>query len=231
MFAYIPARGGSKRIPRKNVRLLGGRPLLEHVIGQLRRTPGLAGVAVSSEDPEILALAAKAGAITLAPRSGALADDATGFMGLVCGDLPRFTAHFKDDDVLFATATAALVTSDLYTQAVSRHKENPSGLTMAVAPFERSPMLALTGDPGRSLTPLFPDMYLKPTAALPACFIDAGCFYAFAAERASKLEKLIDLSPIVGVALPPDVGIDLDTEDDWRRLEVSFARLADKKRA
>ena len=226
MFAYVPARGGSKRIPRKNVRPLGGKPLLERVIEQLRLTPGLAGVAVSSEDSEILALAEKAGATTLCPRDAALADDTTGFMDLVRRDAPRFSAHFCDDDVLFVTATAALVTSASYSEALARHKGNESGLTMAVTVFDRSPMLALTGDPRLSLAALFPEMYLKPTKDLPPCCFDAGCFYAFSIERASKRKKLIDLTPIRGVVLPNDVGIDLDTEADWHRLEESFARRA-----
>lgn len=225
MFAYVPARGGSKRIPRKNVRPLGGKPLILHVLDRLAQVKGLSGVAVSSEDPEILALAeSRPGVTTLGPRDPALADDRTGFLDLVLRDAPRFAKKFGDDAVLFVTATAALVPSDSYARALAEHESAPDGLVMAVTRYPSSPFLALAGDPGTSLTPLFPDMYLKPTKDLAPAFVDAGCFYGFRLEALRGKTKFLDLSPVRGIVLPPDVGIDLDTEEDWARVEAAYAR-------
>src|SRR5579864_1826641 len=97
MFAYIPARGGSKRIPRKNIRTLGGKPLLLHVIEAVAGVPGLQGIAVSSEDPEILSLASVHPKVTtLGPRLSSLAGDQVGFIELLQSDARRFMDLFKD---------------------------------------------------------------------------------------------------------------------------------------
>ena len=226
MFAYIPARGGSKRIPRKNLRPLGGKPLLIHVLDALAKVSCLTGIAVSSEDPEILALANRhPAATTLGARNPSLADDMTGFTELLRLDAPRFASKFGDEDVLFVTATAALVSAQSYEAAVRRFEENKMGFVMAVKAYETSPMLALLGDPEVKITPLFPDMYLKPTKDLPPAFVDAGCFYAVNLKSLAGVERLLDLKPVRGVVLPPEIGIDLDTEADWKKLEASYRNL------
>jgi N-acylneuraminate cytidylyltransferase len=223
MFAYIPARGGSKRIPRKNIRPLGGTPLLRRVLDNLSKVKGLTGIAVSSEDPEILAVASACpGVVTLAPRDKGLADEVTGFLDLLQKDAPRFAAKFGDQNVLFVTATAALVGPELYERALETHRRAPNGLTLAVTTYQMSPFLALSGNPSDGLKPLFPDMYVKPTKDLPAAYVDAGCFYAVNLDRLAGLRRLLDVQPISGVVLPPSIGIDLDTEEDWKRLEESF---------
>src|SRR4051794_23056646 len=70
----IPARGGSKRIPRKNLRLLAGRPLLVHAIDVARAAGLFEQIVVSSDDAEILALAAQCGAVA-DPRPAELGAD------------------------------------------------------------------------------------------------------------------------------------------------------------
>jgi N-acylneuraminate cytidylyltransferase len=222
MFAYIPARGGSKRIPRKNIRPLAGRPILLRVIDALKKVPGLKGIGVSSDDPEILAMAEAAGARTLGPRDPALADDKTGFADLSKRDAPRYAKEFGSDSCLFVTATAALVRPEHYAEAMALHGREPGGLVMAVTRYEQSPWLALSGDPTASLKPAFPDMYLMPTKDLPSAYTDAGCFYGFSLAALARVESLLDLKPVQGAVLPREVGIDVDTEEDWKRLERSL---------
>ena len=226
MFAYIPARGGSKRIPRKNVRPLAGRPILLRVIDALQKVPGLKGIGVSSDDPEILRLAENAGARTLGPRDPTLADDKTGFLELARHDAPRFAKSFGTDSLLFTTATAALVRPEHYIQAMELHRRDLDGLVMAVTGYDLSPWLALSGDPAVDLKPSFPEMYLMPTKDLPASYTDAGCFYAFRLSALSGVASLLDLKPVRGVVLPREVGIDVDTEDDWNRLERALHESA-----
>jgi len=223
MFAYIPARGGSKRIPRKNVRPLAGRPILRRVIEALAQVPGLKGIGVSSDDPEILALAAQCGARTLEPRAAELADDTSGFMDLTRRDAPRFAKAFGTESMLFVTATAALVRPEHYSEAVALHQRNPRGLVMGVTGYEMSPWLALSGDPNVEVKPSFPEMYMLPTKDLPPAYTDAGCFYALSLAHLGDARGFLDLTPVRCVVLPRDVGIDVDTEDDWKRLERALA--------
>lgn len=75
VIAIVPARGGSKGIPRKNLVLLQGRPLIAHSIEHARRSASVQRVIVSSEDPEILAVAREWGAETPFVRPADLAED------------------------------------------------------------------------------------------------------------------------------------------------------------
>src|SRR4051812_1600267 len=118
MFAYIPARGGSKRIPRKNVRPLHGKPVLARVIENLKPLEFLSAIYVSTDDPEIAELAQKIGAKYLKARAPELSNDKAGFMDLIRDDLPNFmTAEGGDDEVLFVLPTAALVPTDIFRNA------------------------------------------------------------------------------------------------------------------
>lgn len=223
MFAYIPARGGSKRIPRKNVRPLAGKPIILRVLDVLASLP-LKGIGVSSDDPEILSLVeGYKGARTLGPRSADLSNDTAGFMDLVRSDVPRFAQAFGGHSLLFVTATAALVGREHFERALELHRRAPRGLVAAVTSYESSPWLSLSGDPSVGLKPSFPEMYMLPTKDLPPAYTDAGCFYAMSLEHLEGKTGFFDLQPVRGVVLPREVGIDVDTEDDWRRLERALS--------
>ena len=87
MFAYIPARIGSKRIRKKNIRLLDGKPLIIHVIDNLLETPEINDIAVSTDSDEILEICSDLnGVTTLDLREKKLADDKTDFMDLIIND-------------------------------------------------------------------------------------------------------------------------------------------------
>jgi len=226
MIAYIPARGGSKRVPKKNIRSIGGKPAILHVIDALSRVSELKGICVSSENEEILSLVRKDGRSTiLKPRDPFLSEDHASFLDLIQQDLPRFTNHFKDDDVMIVLATSVLVEPAHYRQALNLFFENAKGLVIGMSPYSHSPFLAFRGRPNVSLVSLFPDMYVKPTKDLPSSYYDAGCFYLFNVVQFKGLTKMIDLSPIRGIVLPSKIGIDVDTESDWKDLVNSYEEL------
>lgn len=221
MIAYIPARGGSKRILGKNIKELGGKPLICHVIENLRKVTGLKGIAVSTDSSEIKKVLEPYGdnICTLELRNPELSNDSATFSDLIEKDLPRFLSFFSEENVLFTTATSALVRPSSFEKAISSFKG--TGLVMAVIPFENSPLLALKEEDNQ-LKPLHPKSYLLPTKDLSPCYSDAGCFYIFNSREVSGKEKLIDLSPIIPAKLNHDEGIDLDTPEDWRKLEKAF---------
>lgn len=225
MFAYIPARIGSKRIPRKNIRQLCDKPVINHVIDNLSKVTGLKGIAVSTDSEEIADIvSAYANVETLSLRASALADDNSTFMDLVKADLPRFCDHFASSKVLFVLPTAALISSDYFQQAVDLlHKH--SGLVMSVKAIDNRALLALQQSEN-GLIPLFPENYKLPTKSLPKLFDDAGGFYGFDTLSIGDLEMFIELSPITPVVLPDEIAIDVDEELDWQKLEQNY--LANK---
>jgi N-acylneuraminate cytidylyltransferase len=224
MFAYIPARKGSKRIPGKNTKLLGGVPLIIHVINNLKLVSGLKGIAVSTDCSETLALVRDIDSVvTLGLRSLSLSDDDATFTDLIDNDLSRFIKHFNTENILFTTATAALVNPSSFEQGIQSYKN--TGLVMSVVGYNHPPFLALEEKVTGELLPLFPKSYLKPTKDLATCYVDCGCFYIFNSTEFGKKEKLIDLSPILPVKLSDKEGIDLDTPEDWKKLENIFNEL------
>jgi len=227
MFAYIPARGGSKRIPKKNIKKLGDKELILHTIDQLLEVSNLTGICVSTDDEEILAVVSKRKeVVTLNKRKASLANDTTSFADLINHDMERYFKHFNTDDVLFTLPTAALVSSNEYMSGIAKYyqDENPAGLVISVTQFNMSPFLALTEKNPGELKALFPDKYLLPTKDLSPCYMDSGCFYIFNRSEFLKHEKLIDLRPIKYVILPSNIGIDVDTEHDWSKLEKEYLK-------
>jgi N-acylneuraminate cytidylyltransferase len=225
MFAYIPARGGSKRIPRKNIRLLDGQPILLRVIDMLAKVDSLSGICVSTDDPYIHDLVNNQGiAVTLDLRDKLLADDKTTFLELVEGDIPRYADYFHDQDILFTLATSALVAPEQYSFACQLFQSGAYKLVMAVTKYEMSPFFALAESKEGTLFPVFPEKFLKHTTEIPTAYYDSGCFYIFNRQSAQGITKFLDMVPVKGVELPYHIGIDVDNEQDWSRLEQEYMK-------
>jgi len=223
MFAYIPARIGSTRIFKKNIRLLDKKAIICHVIENLLQVNNLQGIAVSTDSEEVVELVSKySKVVTLALRECDIAGNQATFMDLVKYDLPRFQQYFANDDVLFTLATSALISADYFQQALTSYNKEKTGLVMSVKQLPNEALLALSQTEQGRVLPLFPQNYVLPTAELPKLFSDAGGFYAFNAKRASKKKMFIELQPISSVVLPNEIGIDVDDESDWQYLEKSY---------
>lgn len=220
MFAYIPARGGSKRIRRKNIIDVGGKPMIGHVIESLQKVEGLKGIAVSSDDDEILGFSAKFdGVTTLNKRDESLAGDESTLIDLVREDLPRFCTYFDSNDVLMVLPTAVLVTPNFYEAAVRIYSDQKTDLVISVVEMATNGFLSLFVDESGLVRPLFPEKYKVPTSTLDKTYIDSGSFYLFNAKKASNCSMLLDLERKSQVVLPVDIGIDIDTVSDLERLK------------
>jgi CMP-N-acetylneuraminic acid synthetase len=229
LFAYIPARIGSKRIIEKNIRHLDNKPVICHVIENLSKIKGLKGIAISTDSEEILDLVACfPNVITLGLREKKVATDKATFMDLVRQDLPRFQAYFSSDNVLFTLATSALISVNYFQDAVNVFNIHKNGLVMSVKGLGLEASLALKLQEDSSVSPIFPENYALPTVKLPKLFSDAGGFYLFNVKQLMKYNMFIELKPIIPIVLPNDIGIDIDNESDWDRLEAAYFSLKAK---
>lgn len=228
MFAYIPARIGSTRIFKKNIRLLDDKAIICHVIENLSKVEGLQGIAVSTDSPEVRDIVSVyTNVITLDLRDEEIANDSATFMDLVQQDLPRFQQYFKSDKVLFTLATSALISECYFQKAIHAFSEkdkhgNLPQLVMSVKSLTNEGLLALSLSQTGSISPLFPQNYGLPTASLPKLFSDAGGFYLFNAQQAKLHSMFIELQPIIPVLLPYNIGIDVDNEEDWQQLKQAY---------
>jgi N-acylneuraminate cytidylyltransferase len=231
VLAYIPARGGSKRVPRKNVKLLAGKPVLGRVIESIRASGLAKAVVVSTDDDAIKAVAVSAGAVVLDLREARLSADDTTLMSLLKEDVPRHLTALDFDPakttVLFALATAALVDAAVYRDAHATFIARNASVLAATTGFSHSPYRALAETPAGDWKPLFPEKLLTFSQGLPKTQVDAGLFYFLDFAAMSRepghwfnVQKGLACHPV-----PPSMAVDVDTPEDWAELEHKYRAL------
>lgn len=231
LIAYIPARGGSKRVPRKNVRLLGGKPALCHVIEGVRASGLTKAIVVSTDDPEIKAAAETCGATVLGLREPRLAGDDTTFMSLLKEDVPRHLRAFDLEPagttVLFALATAALVDAATYRAAYEAFSARGASVLVATTALSHSPYRALAETAEGGWRPLFPERLLTRSQDLPRTQVDAGLFYFldFAAMSREPGHWFNVGRGLVCHPVARSLAVDVDTPEDWAELERKYRAL------
>lgn len=220
--ALIPARGGSKRIPRKNLRPFAGRPVIAWSIDAARGSGCFDRVIVSTDDDQIAELALSLGADVPFRRPPELADDHATTLAVI----RHATLWLRErghplDTLCCLYATAPFVTADDLRRGREVLERSGADYAVSVTAYEYPIQRALRlGADGR-LAMFHPEHVTTRSQDLEPAFHDAGQFYwgradAFLAERPL-------LSPAAAaVPMPPHRVQDIDTEDDWRRAEWMF---------
>jgi N-acylneuraminate cytidylyltransferase/CMP-N,N'-diacetyllegionaminic acid synthase len=141
----ICARGGSKGVPGKNIRPLAGKPLLRHSIDQARASGLFAAIAVSSDDPAILAVAREAGVEVLVERPAELASDTAGKMPAIrhCVDSAEHALGRRFDTVVDLDATSPLRLPEDIAGAVALLEDAGVSCVITGSPARRSPYFNL----------------------------------------------------------------------------------------
>ncbi len=216
----IPARGGSKRIPRKNIRVFNGKPMMAWPIETAKRSSLFREVIVSTDDAEIRDVALQYGASVPFNRPPALADDqATTDMVLV-----HVLDWLKEHDRLPRYLCCIYPCTPLLTEGdLSRGLDvlASSGATTAfsVVTYGHPIFRALKVNEQGRLDMFWPEHRLTRSQDLPEAWHDAGQFYWLDVQRYLR-ESHIFSSNSVPVPMPGWRAIDIDTEDDWRRAEL-----------
>lgn len=223
--AIIPARGGSKRIPRKNIRLFCGKPMIAHSIAAASESGLFDRILVSTEDAEIAAVAREAGAEVPFLRPAELADDQTGTSAVVIHALNWLDANGAAPDLvccLYATAPFLRAAYLRRGHDVVASGQALSAIAMGEYPhpLERAWKLNAKG----FLELRWPEHLKTRSQDLPPAFYEAGHFYwattpAFLKGRSFLTEKT---APVL---LPRCLVQDIDCEEDWRRAELMFSAL------
>lgn len=220
--AVIPARGGSKRIPRKNIRPFGGRPMIAWSIDAALKSGCFDQVIVSTDDAEIAAVAQAEGASVPFLRPPELSDDHTGTIPVVAHAVQWLTdradAGQAPSQVCCLYATAPFVQpADLQRGLAllqSSGAQYAFSVTSYAFPIQRA--IRLTRD-GR-VEMLDPAQFNTRSQDLEEAFHDAGQFYW--GRAGAWLQGLRIFSPdAVPVQLPRHRVQDIDTPEDWTRAE------------
>jgi len=217
--AIIPARGGSKRIPRKNIRPFNGHPIIYWSIKAARECALFDHIIVSTDDIEIAEISQQCGAEVPFIRPAELADDYS-TTGEVMAHAIRWTKQqgWNLSTACCIYATAPFIRSmDLVAGLEKLQAGNWSYVFTATefaAPIFRAFHMEQTG----GLAMFFPEHYKSRSQDLPAALHDAAQFY-WGTPDAWLEEKPLFAAHSSIITIPRWRSIDIDTEDDWRRAE------------
>ncbi|MBK5345383.1 pseudaminic acid cytidylyltransferase [Pseudomonas sp. TH49] len=220
--AIIPARGGSKRIPRKNLLPFDGVPMIVRSIRTALDSGLFEQVVVSTDDADIAELALAHGAQVPFLRPAELADDFIGTAAVIVHALQQLPAF---DYACCVYATAPLLQACFLRQGLELLQQHPQkSFAFSVCSFGFPVQRALTLDGQGALTALYPEFRNTRSQDLPEAFQDAGQFYWGRSEAWLRGEVLYS-SASLPVILPRHLVQDIDTLEDWKRAEYLYAAL------
>lgn len=222
--AVITARGGSKRIPRKNIREFCGKPILAYSVQAALESGIFDTVMVSTEDREIAETAGKYGAEVPFLRSGRNADDFATTREVLREVLEEYERREERFDVLCCIyPTAPFVTAERLREAVKLLEENGADSVLTVARFDFPPQRCVVIQDG-FLQFKWPEYAQTRSQDLEPYYHDAGQFYCLNVESFHEQDVLV-MRKTVPLILPETEIQDIDTEEDWKIAELKYRML------
>jgi pseudaminic acid cytidylyltransferase len=220
--AIIPARGGSKRIPRKNIKLFGGRPMIEWSIDAATKSKLFDQIIVSTDDSEIAEIALACGADVPFKRPSELSDDYTNTSAVIAhaiewyqqqGLMPRLACCIY--------ATAPFVSPIDLKRGLDIISTENSDFAFSVTSFAFPIQRAISLTKEGRVKMFQPECFEARSQDLEEAYHDAGQFYWGKADAwlSGKPIFSIDSSPVI---LPRHRVQDVDTIEDWLRAEWMF---------
>ncbi len=222
----IPARGGSKRIPRKNIKLFNNKPMIAHSILTAQQSGLFSDIIVSTDDAEIAQVAREYGANVPFVRPPELSDDfAT--TGAVIAHAVDFMQQngWSGDAVCCIYATAPFVQTDDLQRGFQQLRDTGADFAFSVCSFAFPIQRALRMNEQGEVVMFQPELFAVRSQDLEEAWHDAGQFY-WGTAQAWLAQKPIFNSHSVGVPLPRYRVQDIDTPEDWIRAELLAKVLA-----
>lgn len=221
--AVIPARGGSKRIPRKNVRLFGGKPMIAWSIEAARASGCFDRIVVSTDDAEIAEVAQRFGAEVPFVRPAELADDHTPTIPVVAHTIAWQQQHgAAPRAVCCLYATAPFVQASDLAQALALLQREGCNYVFPVTPYAAPIQRALRLTAAGRVAMFWPENFSFRSQDLEPAFHDAGAFY-WGRPEAWLAGHPIFSPGAVPLPLPRWRVQDIDTPEDWERAERMLA--------
>jgi pseudaminic acid cytidylyltransferase len=217
--AIIPARGGSKRLPRKNIVLFMGKPIIDYSISAALACGLFKDVIVSTEDHEIAACARASGA-EVVDRPDRLATDTTSVNQVLMETLRTLEAKGRYyEEVCCLFATAPLRASCDIVKAHELLDPPNSEMVIAVSQYPLPPFQALVSDTQGHLRLYWPEQGQIQSQELPKLLVDNGSTY-WATTESYYREGTFYGERMVGYEMPFSRSIDIDTQEDLKIVEA-----------
>lgn len=222
--AIITARGGSKRIPGKNIKPFLGTPIIKYSIEAALQSGVFSEVMVSTDDEKIAAVAQDAGAQVPFFRSSEAANDFATTAEVLLEVIESYKTHGKRFDYgCCLYPTAPFITPEKLKEAwelIQRH-DGDSVIPVTAFSFPIWRAVMINND---RLQFAWPENALKRSQDLPPAYHDCGQFYFFNVDRFLKTKRLItdNTFPII---VPESEVQDIDNAEDWKMAEIKYSFL------
>ena len=220
----IPARGGSKRIPRKNVKEFIGKPIIAYSIEAALKSGLFEEVMVSSDDQEIAAIAKQYGASVPFMRSAKTANDFATTKDVLDEVLVEYQKLGKSFDAMCCIyATAPLITAQDVKDAYERLTQSDFTCVYPIVQFSYPIWRCLDVAEDGSMQRHWPEYENSRSQDLPKEYHDTGTLYWYKLK-----DNVIQTGKIGAIIVPEERVQDIDTETDWKLAELKFKMQNDK---
>jgi len=226
--AIIPARGGSKRIPRKNIKPFVGIPIIEYSIKAALESELFSDVMVSTDDPEIVEIALKAGATVPFLRSGNTANDYAHIGDVLLEVLNTYNQNGKTFETFCCIlATAPFITSKRIHEGFTLLQTNDFDSVFPVLQFSYPIQRALKIEDNK-VSMIQPEFLLSRSQDLRPSYHDSGQFYWCNTNRFLETKKVFTENSGSIVLSEMEVQ-DIDSPEDWEIAEMKYKIIQLKK--
>lgn len=221
--AIIPARGGSKRIPRKNIRPFCGLPIIAYSIKTALETKLFSSVIVTTDDGEIAEVARSFGAEVPFIRPAELSDDMTGTTPVI-----RHALQWCLDNNLDVKAVCGIYATAPFTTPKDLKQGykalDTSSASFSVTTFSFPIFRSLKQNANNRVSLIWPEYRLTRSQDLPDAYHDCGQFYWATTDFLLSSKEFMD-GEAAGIHIPRHRVQDIDTEEDWLRAEAMYRVL------
>lgn len=229
--AIITARGGSKRIPRKNIKLFSGKPIIEYSIRAAIESGLFNEVMVSTDDNEIAEVALKAGAKVPFFRSAENSNDFAGTAEVICEVIETYKSLkqvFNKGCCIYPTAP--FISADLLKAGFKLFETNKFDVLFPVIQYSYPIQRSLRVLNGLKSEMLWPENYTKRSQDLEPVYHDVGQFYWFDADIMLNKQRLFtDNSGVI--IINELMAQDIDNEEDWKLAEIKYSMLQSRNKS
>lgn len=221
VLGLIPARGGSKGVPGKNKRVVGGRPLIQFSIDVAQASGALTDIAVTTDDEEIAAIARRAG-VTAIARPHDIAEDNSPVIDAIRHALAELGQVF--DAIVLLQPTTPLRTAADLDAAVELYFNHGANPVCSVLRCEDSHPARMYTTENGALRPLMPEWATTRRQELPPVYHRNGALYVFGHAEVDSGNMITErMTPYV---MPEERSINIDTELDFLLLQAMLERDA-----
>jgi pseudaminic acid cytidylyltransferase len=221
--AIVPARGGSKRIPSKNIREFCGRPMISYILDTAAASGLFDVIHVSTDSDQVSSVVDELGFTVDFKRPVELADDVTPILPVLRYVVEEYQRRGKQFDVVcLLYACAPLIDSqDLQSAAKMFERIGGKNVVLGVTAYPVPVEWAYMREEGGHLVPVEPGAFQIRSQDLVTKFYDAGAYAFFPVERITSNRTHSD-DDFYGHVLPRYKSVDIDSPDDWMMAEILY---------